>query len=384
MTLDNDSSQRKTDFVGSRAKAEFEQQPRLISISIPVYNEAENIMELLKRLRAVADSHVGRYRFEFLFTDDASSDSTYDILLQQAKSDHRIRVLRLSRTFGLQRNVLTNFLHARGDAAIEIDGDLQDPPELISDFLALWEKGYLVVYGVRSRRNEGVLWEVLRKLAYRFISGVSEVKIPADAGDFRLIDRVIIEHLRTLTDCNPYLRGYIASLGFPQIGVPYVRPARAAGKSKFNILKLVKLGIDGVTSQSTRPLHYITLFGFGLSLFSGLLICYYLVGWALGIGPIPRGFTSLVLLQLFAIGMNAVFLGLMGEYIGRIFDNVRGHAITIVERVIESGVETRTGPQNLASTAAIATGSLSQPSNSRQDFCADVTHGHSPSKRITG
>src|SRR5262249_28882811 len=161
------------------------------------------------------------------------------------------------------------------------------------------------------------------KLAYRIIGSLSDVKIPEDAGDFRLIDRVIIEHLRTLTDRNPYLRGYIASLGFPQIGVPYVRPARTAGTSKFGTLKLVKLAIDGITSQSIRPLNYITMFGFTLSLFSGLLMGYYLVGWLLGIA-IPRGFTSLVLLQLFAIGMNALFLGLLGEYIGRIFDNVRG------------------------------------------------------------
>src|SRR5262249_19196700 len=137
-------------------------------------------MELLKRLRAIADSHVGRYKFEFLFTDDASSDSTYDILFQQAQSDHRIRVLRLSRNFGLQRNVLTNFLHARGDAAIEIDGDLQDPPELISDFLRLWEDGYMVVYGVRTRRTEGALMELLRKFAYRVINGISDVHVPND------------------------------------------------------------------------------------------------------------------------------------------------------------------------------------------------------------
>src|SRR5262249_20748839 len=146
-----------------------------------------------------------------------------------------IRVLKLSRNFGFQRNVLTNFLHARGDAAIEIDGDLQDPPELISDFLRLWEDGYMVVYGVRTRRTEGALMELLRKFAYRVINGISDVHVPNDAGDFRLIDRIIIEHLRTVTDLNPYLRGYIASLGFPQIGVPYVRPQRTAGKPKFNI-----------------------------------------------------------------------------------------------------------------------------------------------------
>ena len=183
---------------------------RLISISVPVYNEAENILELLSRLRAVAADRAGRYDFEFLFTDDASSDATYDLLLREAKGDHRIRVLRLSRNFGFQRNVLINFLSARGDAAIEIDADLQDPPELISDFLSLWERGYKVVYGVRAGRDEGVLMQGLRKLAYRLINRLSEVAIPNDSGDFRLVDRLIIEHLRTLRDSNPYLRGYIA------------------------------------------------------------------------------------------------------------------------------------------------------------------------------
>ena len=338
--LDKTVSQPQTELGASRGKKDDQVLP-LISISIPVYNEAESITELLKRLRAVADSHAGHYRFEFLFTDDASTDRTYDMLLQQGQLDHRIRVLRLSRNFGLQRNLLTNFLHARGEAAIEIDADLQDPPELISEFLTLWKQGYLVVYGIRSRRNEGKLWEGLRKIAYRLINSLSDTKIPADAGDFRLIDRIIIEHLRAITDRNPYLRGYIAGLGFPQIGVRYVRPKRVAGESKFSLLKLVKLGIDGITSQSTRPLHYIMVFGIILSCFSCLLIGYYWLSWLVGIGPIPRGFTSLVLLQLFAIGMNAVFLGIIGEYIGRIFDNVRGHAITIVERTIEDGVETR-------------------------------------------
>jgi polyisoprenyl-phosphate glycosyltransferase len=319
---------------------------RLITICIPVFNEEANIPVLLQRLRDLAKQHVAHYDFEFLFTDDASTDSSYELLEQEAKNDHRIRVLRLSRNFGFQRNVLTNFLNARGDAAIEIDADLQDPPELIGEFLRLWEAGYKVIYGVRAQRHEGHIITTLRTLAYRIVQSVSEIPVPINAGDFRLIDRIIIEHLRNQTDLDPYLRGAIAALGYRQIGIQYDRPLRLGGSSKFPIRKLIKLGIDGVTSQSIRPLHYITTIGFILSVFTGALSLVYLGVWFLGIGTEVRGFTTIVLLQLFAIAMNALFLGIMGEYIGRIFNNVRGHPIGVVEKMIEDGVESYPSPRS--------------------------------------
>lgn len=300
---------------------------------------------LLERLRAVARDLDDRYDFEYLFTDDGSTDRTYEVLSREARQDHHIRVLRLSRNFGFQRNVLTNFLNARGGAAIEIDADLQDPPELIGEFIALWEKGYKVVYGVRTHRNEGRLITGLRKVAYRVISHISDVPLPTDAGDFRLVDRVIIEHLRKLTDHNPYLRGVIASLGYPQIGVQYERPQRIVGQSKFPLLKLIRLGMDGVTSQSTQPLRYITIMGFVLSIVTGIHSAIYLVSWLLQIGPAFRGFTTLVLLQLFAVSMNAMFLGILGEYVGRIFDNVRGQPLAVIEKSFEKGSE-RPGAQD--------------------------------------
>jgi dolichol-phosphate mannosyltransferase len=312
---------------------------RLITICVPVFNEEANIPVLIRRLRELAQEHIARYEFEFLFTDDASTDSTYKLLAQEAKKDHRIRILRLSRNFGFQRNVLTNFLNAHGDAAIEIDADLQDPPELIGEFLRLWEAGYKVVYGVRAQRQEGRVITALRTFAYRIIDSLSEIRVPINAGDFRLIDRIIIEHLRNQTDLNPYLRGAIAALGYPQIGVQYDRLPRLHGYSKFPILKLITLGVDGVTSQSIRPLHYITIIGLVLSLVTGVLSIAYLVAWLFEIGTTVRGFTTIVLLQLFAIALNALFLGIMGEYIGRIFNNIRGHPIGIVEKKIESGVE---------------------------------------------
>ena len=321
---------------------------RLITICIPVFNEEANIPVLIQRLRDLAEQHVSRYDFEFLFTDDASTDGSYELLAREAKKDHHIRVLRLSRNFGFQRNVLTNFLSARGDAAVEIDADLQDPPELISEFLRLWEAGYKVVYGVRAQRHEGHVITAIRTLAYRIIQSISETTVPINAGDFRLIDRIIIEHLRNQTDLNPYLRGAIAAIGYPQIGVEYDRQARLEGYSKFPILKLIKLGVDGVTNQSIRPLHYITMIGFVLSGLTCALCIVYLGAWFFGMGTTVRGFTTLVLLQLFAIAMNALFLGIMGEYIGRIFNNVRGHPIGIVEKKIENGVESLCVPYETA------------------------------------
>ena len=258
---------------------------------------------------------------------------------KRRKTDDRVRVLRFSRNFGFQRSILTNYLHARGEAVVQIDADLQDPPELISEFLDRWEKGFLVVYGVRRRRDEPFLMELSRKLYYRFVDRISDYSVPPDAGDFRLIDRRIIEHLRNVKDQNPYLRGVIAALGYPQTGVIYDRTARVAGESKFGVMKLIRLGLDGITSQSTQPLRIITFFGFALCGVTTVMAFVYLMLWAFGVNAAPEGFTTLVLLLLFSIGINAAMLGVMGEYVGRIFDNVRGHPFTIIEKSIDASGE---------------------------------------------
>jgi dolichol-phosphate mannosyltransferase len=307
----------------------------LITISIPVFNEEGNIANLMTRLRAVADSVADRYDFEFLFTDNNSQDGTLALLEAEVVRDRRVRVLKLSRNFGFQRSILTNFLNARGAAAIQIDADLQDPPEMILKFLEYWEKGFKVVYGVRIQRIESLMLRLARRAFYRFIDRITEFHVPVDAGDFRLIDRIIIEHLRGVTDRNPYLRGLIASFGYPSVGIPYARSVRTQGKSKFNFIKLLTLGMDGVTSQSTKPLQFIALAGFtlcGLSVIIGLI---YAVLWLFGIGQRSPGFTTLVILQLITLGVNAAVAGLIGEYLGRVFDNVRGHPMSIVERAIE-------------------------------------------------
>jgi glycosyltransferase involved in cell wall biosynthesis len=308
---------------------------KLITVSIPVYNEGQNIDPLLTRLRAVAASKP-EYRFEFLFTDNASSDDTFERLAEEARRDDRMRVLRFTRNFGFQASILVNYLNSRGAAAIQIDADLQDPPELIPEFLAAWENGYRVVYGIRRTRPENPLVAGARKLYYRLLHRLSDAQVPIDAGDFRLIDRTIIEHLRAVKDNSPYLRGIIAQLGYPQIGIPYDRAGRKAGNSKFGLASLLRLAIDGICSQSSKPLEFITLFGFLLSLLSVAAAIFYFV-WFLLVTRVPSpGFTTLVILVLLSTGMNAAFVGLLGEYIGRIFRNTREIPGPIIQQRIDS------------------------------------------------
>jgi dolichol-phosphate mannosyltransferase len=306
----------------------------LITISIPVLNEADNIDALIKRLQAVAAVNA-KYDFEFIFTDNASTDATFQRLAEVALAEPRIRAFRFSRNFGFQRSILFNLLEARGRAAIQIDADLQDPPELFTDFLKKWEEGYEVVYGIRRQRREGRLLQLARKMHYRLLRSLSETDVPVDAGDFRLVDRKVIENLRNLKDRDPYLRGIIASIGFSQIGIVYDRSERRAGRSKFNLPKLIVLSLDGIVGQSTRPLQLITLFGFFTSAFCVLATVAYFMVYLFALSSIPRGFTTLVLLILISIGLNAAMIGILGEYVGRIFNMARGGPVAIVSDRIE-------------------------------------------------
>lgn len=307
---------------------------RLITISVPVLNEADNIDRLIDRLSRLAASETG-YDFEFLFTDNASTDATFEKLAAHAQKDQRIRVLRFSRNFGFQISILMNYLNARGHAAVQIDADLQDPPELISEFLREWENGYKVVYGVRKARQEPIMIKTTRKAYYRLVSWLSESDLPVDAGDFRLIDRTIIEELREIKEQTPYLRGVIANMGYAQLGIPYDRTARQAGYSKFKLSGLVSLGLDGITSQSVRPLRLLTLAGLGIFAASMVLIAFYFLIFFFSRENVPSGFTTLTLIALISLGVNTFAIGLVGEYVGRIFNNTRGLPLALIERRIE-------------------------------------------------
>ena len=311
---------------------------RLISICVPVYNEAENIRPLYERLAPVLAKLANRYDFEILFTDNHSEDETFERLAALALEDKRIRVIRFSRNFGFQRSVLANYAQARGDAAIQIDCDLQDPPELFAEFLARWETGYQVVYGIRkSRPREGWLLRTGRRAFYRLIDGLSDDILPHDAGDFRLVDRRVLDELRNVRDQQPYVRGLIAAMGFRQIGIPYDRAPRARGQSKFRLMQLIGLAFDGILHHSTVPLRIATVIGLVMSALAVVGILYYLGAWLLAGGSWPQGWATLAILVLFSIGLNALLLGILGAYIGRIFRNVKALPLVIVEDVIDHG-----------------------------------------------
>ncbi|MBT2298865.1 glycosyltransferase family 2 protein [Variovorax paradoxus] len=303
----------------------------LISISIPVLNEAGNIEALYARLVALGERMADRCDLEFVFTDNHSDDDTWAMLTRLAAQDPRVRAMRFSRNFGFQNSILANYLHARGDAIMQIDADLQDPPEMLEQFFALWQQGHHVVYGIRRKRPEGWLLNLIRKCGYWVIDKVSEHPIPRDVGDFRLVDRAVIEAIARFRTANPYLRGMIAGLGFNQTGIPYDRDARTQGESKFNVTRLVRLGLTAVFNHSTVPLRMASFLGIVILVASLIGALYYVV-LRLLLPDLPPGFVSIQLMVLFGIGLNAFLLGIIGEYILRIYRVLRSDPIAIVER----------------------------------------------------
>lgn len=314
---------------------------KLISICVPVYNEEENIEPLYGALLPVMAQVSDHYDFELLFTDNHSSDSTFEVLERLARRDSRVRVMRFSRNFGFQRSIFTAYISARGAAAVEIDCDLQDPPTLILEFIHKWESGFRVVYGVRSARKESWWMNLTRGVFYRLIDSLSEEELPLDAGDFRLVDRCVLEELRKFEDYQPYLRGTIAALGFDQIGIPYDRAERQHGESKFSFRELMGLALDGILNHSVVPLRIATYLGLAISVSTLLAIFGYLIGRVVLGKNWPPGFASIVVLILGSLSLNALFLGIIGEYLGRIYRQVKRRPLTIIERELNA-TESRT------------------------------------------
>lgn len=305
---------------------------RMISVIVPVLDESENVDRLHAEVCRVFAALEDRYDWELLFTDNHSSDDTFARVAAIAERDPRVRALRFSRNFGYQASILTGYLNARGDCVVQLDCDLQDPPELVLDFVKHWERGSKVVYGVRTTRREGPLITSARKVFYRLVRCLSEHDIPLDAGDFRLVDRCIVEQLAKIEDATPYLRGTITALGFEQTGVPYDRRERERGESKFSLRQLFGLAVDGILNQSILPLRFASYFGvfvFVLSLFT--MIGYGVARLTIG-ESWPPGFTTIVCLLLAMSGMQAIFLGIIGEYVGRLYRQSKRFPTTIVER----------------------------------------------------
>jgi dolichol-phosphate mannosyltransferase len=318
--------------------AAMNSQP-LISLVVPVFNEEPNILPFYERVISAIAPLNDSYRFEFIFTDNHSSDRTFALLSELAARDHRVRVFRFSKNFGFQRSILTGYTRCLGDAAIQLDVDLQDPPEMIEQFLARWQDGADVVYGVRTQRAEGWTITSARALFYRIVDKLSEEKLPVDAGDFRLISRRVIDPLCAYRDANPYLRGTIATLGFEQVGIPYVRSARQLGESKFPFSKLLSLALDGILNHSTVPLRFATYFGMVVSVLTLCMMGGYSIVRVLFHAAWPAGFTTLAALILISISINAMLLGIIGEYLGRMYRQVREGPLTILEATIDHSTQ---------------------------------------------
>lgn len=305
----------------------------LISICIPVLNEVGNLDHLHDRLDALSTRMQDKCRLEFVFSDNQSSDGTWEKLQVLAEKDDRIRAIRFSKNVGFQRSILANYMHARGDAVMQLDADLQDPPELLERFFDLWRQGYQVVYGLRRKRKESKLLNSFRRMGYWLINSISEHPIPPNVGDFRLLDRKVVKALAKFRTHNPYLRGMIASLGFRQTGVVYDRDARSAGESKFGMTRLIRLGLTAVFNHSTVPLRMATILGLvmiGVSLLGAI----YFVFLRLSDANLPRGLASIHILVLFGIGLQSLFLGIIGEYLLRIYVMLRAEPVAIVDQAI--------------------------------------------------
>jgi dolichol-phosphate mannosyltransferase len=300
-----------------------------ISLVVPVHNEQENLVELHRRVRAVFEG--AGLDFELWFVDDGSTDATPAILEELSADDDRVRVLTLSRNFGHQAAVSAGLDHADGAAVVVLDGDLQDPPEVIPELVAAWRAGYDVVYAVRRRRAEPLPKRLAYALFYRLLRAVSELEIPLDSGDFSLLDRRVVAVLRHLPERLRFVRGLRSFVGFRQMGVPYDRPARSGGSSKYGFRALCRLAVDGLVSFSGAPLRLVAYAGLAVA-----VLAVGLSGWVLSDAlwhqSAPRGWASTVIVVLFLGAAQMLSLGIVGAYVQRIFLEVKGRPTYIVQK----------------------------------------------------
>jgi glycosyltransferase involved in cell wall biosynthesis len=304
----------------------------LVSVVVPVYNEAEVIGEMYRRLTHVA-STLPDLDYELVVVDDGSRDESYASLVSLARTDPRLRVLKLSRNFGHQTAITAGIDVARGDAVVVIDADLQDPPEVIPDMVERWREGFDVVYGVRAKRaGETMMKLATASVFYRMLHRMTNITIPVDAGDFRLMSRRAADQLRAMREKDRFVRGLISWIGFKQASVPYQREARFAGKTKYPLRKMLKFAADGLTSFSTVPLKLATWMGYLASAFAFVyLASVFVQKW---LGRTVEGWATIMVAMLFMGGVQLICLGIMGEYIGRIFTEAKQRPLYVVEEFV--------------------------------------------------
>jgi len=297
-----------------------------LSIVVPAYNEEEVLPEFHKRLTAVLKNL--SVPSEILYINDGSSDETLKVI--KGFQDTRVAVIDLSRNFGKEIALTAGLDHAHGDAVIVIDADLQDPPELIPELIEKWQEGYDVVYARRTTRDgESFLKKSSAKLFYRVIQGVSRVKIPADTGDFRLLSRRAVEALKQLRETHRFMKGLFAWIGYPQVAVNYHRDPRFAGKTKWNYWQLWNFALEGITSFTINPLKIATYLGLMTSVFS-FTYALFVIYKTLFFGESVQGYPSLMVVILFLGGVQLMSLGVIGEYLGRMFNETKQRPLYFV------------------------------------------------------
>ncbi len=308
------------------AKSDF-----LLSLIVPVYNEEANIGYFLSQALPV----IKKYNYEVIFIDDGSEDKTLSLLEKQARTNKRIKLISFSRNFGHQIALTAGYRYAKGDAVVTIDADLQDPPDLIDKMIAKWRRGYDIVYAKRKTRKDTWFKKISAYLFYRFINLLSDVPIPTDVGDYRLLDRRVVQILNKLPEHSRFLRGLTSWLGFQQTFVYFDRNERRFGQTHYPLSKMISFAIEGLTSFSTKPLTYITYLGLVTSLVGFLGIIYALYRrFFLPPAYYVTGWTALFVAVLFLGGVQMIMLGIMGEYLGRIYREVQNRPHFIVKEKI--------------------------------------------------
>ncbi len=312
-----------------------ENSQKKISLVIPCYNEELVLPKLFDRLTNAAQNW--NKDWEVVCVDDGSKDKTWEILNSQSKLDPRWKAISFSRNFGHQTAISCGLEHAFGDAIIVLDADLQDPPEELHRYISKWEEGYDVVYAIRQKRKESAPKRFGYWLFYRLLSKLIDFEIPLDTGDFSIMDKKVVEVLKTMPERNRFVRGLRAWSGFRQIGLEYERHERAAGETKYPFKKLLKLAFDGIFSFSTVPLTITSYFGLGISFVALLGVLFTLLQRVfehefsiIGIGPVP-GYATTLISVLFLGGVQLISLGIIGHYLSRIYDEVKGRPQWIIK-----------------------------------------------------
>lgn len=311
----------------------------VLSVVVPMYNEEGNVAPLLERLTGILERLEGRPSYEIILVNDGSADGTITAIRNEIRHRPDIVLVDLSRNFGHQLAATAGIDIATGDAVVLMDGDLQDPPELIDAFVAKWREGYDVVYAVRrSRKGESVFKVVTARIFYRAIKRLTRFSIPVDTGDFRLMSRRTVEALRRVPERHRFLRGLVSWVGFNQIGVEYDRDERHSGVTKYPLPKMIRFAIDGITSFSDIPLRFASYFGF-LASAVAFIYAIIVIGFKLFSLQPPaytRGWASTIVAVLFLGGVQLISLGILGEYIGRIYDEVKGRPLYFISSVERS------------------------------------------------